>query len=195
MKRRSFLFPLWTACALSLVFTAAIWCAEEGATPAEESPVGTVFKWLHFLIVAGAMYWLVVKVLPPIIRRNADKITAAIIKATSAKNEAERRLKEAAVKLTSLEHEIAQFREQAQKDAAAELERLRSVSKAELEKVRIAAKAEIEAAERAARVELKAIAAKLAVDRAESLVAKEMTPALHSAMIENFVHTLEGRPN
>lgn len=195
MKRRSFLFPVWTACALSFVFTAATWCAEEGATPAEESPVGTVFKWLHFLIVAGATYWLIVKVLPPVIRRNADKITAAIIKATSAKNEAEKLLKEAAVKLTSLEHEIAKFREQAQKDAAAELERLRNVSKSELEKVRIAAKAEIEAAERAARVELKAIAAKLAVDRAESLVAKEMTPALHSTMIENFVRTLEGRPN
>jgi F-type H+-transporting ATPase subunit b len=195
MRRRSFLFPVWTSCALSLVFTAAAWCAEEGATPAEDSPVGTVFKWLHFLIVAGLTYWLVAKVLPPIIRRNADKITAAIVKATSAKNEAEKRLKEAAVKLTSLEHEIAQFRDQAQKDAAAELERLRNVSKTELEKVRIAAKAEIEAAERAARVELKVIAAKLAVDRAESLVAKEMTPALHGAMIEDFVHTLEGRPN
>jgi len=195
MKRRSFLFSVWTSCGLSLLFTTAAWCAEEGATPAEESPVGTVFKWLHFLIVAGVVYWLVVKVLPPVVRRNADKITVAIIKATTAKNEAEERLKEAAVKLTSLEHEIAQFREQAQKDAAAELERLRNMTKAELEKVRIAAKTEIEAAERAARVELKAIAAKLAVDRAELLVAKQMTSALHSAMIENFVLTLEGRPN
>jgi F-type H+-transporting ATPase subunit b len=195
MKRRSFLFSVWASCALSLVFAAAVRCAEEGATPAEESPVGTVFKWLHFLIVLGATYWLVAEVLPPVIRRNADKITAAIIKATSAKNEAEKQLKEAATKLASLEHEIAQFREQAQQDAAAELERLRNMTKAELEKVRIAAKAEMEAAERAARVELKAIAAKLAVDRAESLVAKQMTPALHSAMIDNFVQTLEGRPN
>jgi F-type H+-transporting ATPase subunit b len=195
MKRRSFLFPMLISCALSLVFAAAVWCTEEGATPAEESPVGTIFKWLHFLIVLGATYWLVAKVLPPVIRRNADKITAAIIKATSAKNEAEKQLKEAAIKLTSLEHEIAQFREQAQKDAAAELERLRNMTKAELEKVRTAAKAEIEAAERAARVELKAIAAKLAVDRAESLVAKQMTPALHSAMIDSFVETLQGRPN
>jgi len=195
MMRRSFLFSVYLSCATSLLFTAAAWCAEEGATPAEESPAGTVFKWLHFLIVAAATYWLVTKVLPPVVRRNADKITAAIIKATTAKNEAEKQLKEAAIKLTSLEHEIAQFREQAQKDAAAELERLRNMTKLELEKVRIAANAEIEAAERAARVELKALAAKLAVDRAESLVARQMTPALQETMVENFVHTLQGRPN
>jgi F0F1-type ATP synthase membrane subunit b/b' len=61
--------------------------------------------------------------------------------------------------------------------------------------VTVAARAEIAAAERAARVELKALAAQLAVDRAESLVAKQMTPAVQDAMIDNFVHTLQGRPN
>ena len=54
---------------------------------------------------------------------------------------------------------------------------------------------EIEAAERAARVELRALAAKLAVDRAEVLVAKELTPAVQSAMIQYFVQSLQGRPN
>ena len=65
----------------------------------------------------------------------------------------------------------------------------------DVEKIRLAAKAEVEAAERAARVELKALAARLAVDRAESLVTKQMTPALQEAMINRFVQSLEGRPN
>ena len=90
---------------------------------------------------------------------------------------------------------MAQVRAQAQRDAAAELERLRSVIQLDVEKVRAAAKAEIEAAERAARVELKELAARLAVDGAESLVAKQMTPAVEEAMISNFVRSLEGRPN
>jgi F0F1-type ATP synthase membrane subunit b/b' len=94
-----------------------------------------------------------------------------------------------------LEQEIQRFREQAQKDAAAELERLRAMTKTDIEKVGVAAKAEIEAAERAARVELKAIAAKLAVDRAESLLAQQMTPSVQEAMIDNFVQSLQGRPN
>ena len=58
-----------------------------------------------------------------------------------------------------------------------------------------AAKAEMEAAERAARMELKELAAKLAVDGAESLVAQQMTPALQQAMISSFVQSLERRPN
>jgi F0F1-type ATP synthase membrane subunit b/b' len=180
--------------ALVLLCTVAARAAEEGASPADQS-FGSVFKWIHFLIIAIATYWLFKKILPPYIRRNADKISAAITKATEAKAVAERQLKEAAAKLTTLEQEIQRFREQAQKDAAAELERLRAMTKTDIEKVGVAAKAEIEAAERAARVELKAIAAKLAVDRAESLLAQQMTPSVQEAMIDNFVQSLQGRPN
>jgi len=133
--------------------------------------------------------------LPPHFRRSADNISSAISKATAVRAEAEKKLKEAAAKLTMLEHEVARFREQAQKDAAADLERLRGITKIEIEKVSVAAKLEIEAAERAARVELKALAAKLAVDRAESLVKTQMTPAIQEAMINNFVQSLQGRPN
>jgi F0F1-type ATP synthase membrane subunit b/b' len=180
--------------AIFLCFTTVVRAAEEGANPTEQT-TSDIFKWIHFVIIAIAAFWLFKKVLPPYVRRNADNISAAITKAAAAKAEAERQLKEAATKLTSLEHEVAQFRDQAQKDAAAELERLRGMMKLDVEKVGIAAKAEIEAAERAARLELKALAAKLAVDRAESLVAKQMTPAVQEAMINNFVQTLQGRPN
>jgi F-type H+-transporting ATPase subunit b len=133
--------------------------------------------------------------MPKYIRSNADRISAAINKATAARAEAERQLKEAAAKLTQLEQEIVQFRNQAQRDAAAELERLRGMTKIEIEKVSAAAKVEIEAAERAARVELKALAAKLAMDRAESLVSTQMTPAVQETTINSFVQTLQGRPN
>jgi F-type H+-transporting ATPase subunit b len=194
MKRSWTTFLRWSTPALTLFCAIAAQAAQEGESPAEQS-VGYIFKWIHFLIIVIAVYWLFKKVLPPYIRRNADKISAAINKATAAKAEAERQLKEAAAKLTILEQEIQRFREQAQKDAAAELERLRAMSKSEIEKVSIAAKAEIEAAERAARVELKALAGKLSVDRAESLVAQQMTPSVQEAMINNFLQSLQGRPN
>jgi F0F1-type ATP synthase membrane subunit b/b' len=104
-------------------------------------------------------------------------------------------LKEAAVKLTRLEQEVNEFRAVAQKEAQAELERLRKLTQLDVEKIGHAAKAEIEAAERSARVALKALAAKLAVDGAESLVAKQMTPTVQDALIHNFVQSLQGRPN
>lgn len=194
MKRSLTTILRWTTPALILFCAVAARAAEQGASPAEQS-FGYIFKWIHFLIVAIAAYWLFKMVLPPYIRRNADKISAAITKATAARAEAERQLKEAAAKLATLEHEIRQFRERAQKDAAAELERLRAITKTDIEKASLAAKAEIGAAEHAARVELKALAAKLAVDRAESLVAQQMTPSVQEAMINNFVQSLQGRPN
>jgi F-type H+-transporting ATPase subunit b len=177
-----------------LTMTVVARAAEEGGGPDKPAAAGA-FQWIHFALLVIAGYWLFKKVLPPVFRRNADKISAAISKASAAKDEAERLLKEAEEKLASLEQEVAHFRAQAQGEAAAELERLRGMMKVDIEKAGLAGKAEIEAAERAARVELKALAAKLAVDRAESLAAKQMTPAIQEAMVNNFVHTLQGRPN
>jgi F-type H+-transporting ATPase subunit b len=181
-------------CALGLFSAAATFAAEEGGSPTKHSAEMT-FKWIHFAILAGLLYWIFGKLLPPVFRRNADNISSAITKATAAKVEAERKLQEAATKMGSLEREIAEFRVQAQRDAAAEVERLRAATVLDVEKIRAAAKAEIEAAERAARVELKELAARLAVDSAESLVAKQMTPAVQEATISSFVQSLQGRPN
>jgi F-type H+-transporting ATPase subunit b len=187
----------WLALAVPLVLL----CTAVTASAAEQGEGHTgqtlqiIFKWLHFLLVAGLVYWVFAKVLPPVFRRNADNISAAITKATRAKAEAERQLKDAERRLAGLEQEIERFRSEARALAAAEFDRLRAMARNDVEKIRLAAKAEIEAAERAARVELKALAAKMAVDRAESLVTKQMTPTLQEAMINRFVESLEGRPN
>ena len=194
MKRARSVYYGLVVCALGLLSAALAFGAEEGGSPAEKS-TGMVFKWIHFAIVAGLVYWVFGKLLPPVFRRNADNISSAITKATAAKVEAERKLQEAVTKMGNLEREITEFRVQAQRDAAAEVERLRAATGLDVEKIRAVAKAEIEAAERAARVELKELAAKLAVDGAESLVAKQMTPAVQEAMIGSFVQSLQGRPN
>ena len=193
MKPLRYLYNSLFVCALGL-FSAAAIAAEEGGSAAEHSSE-MIFKWIHFAILAGLLYWVFGKLLPPMFRRNADNISSAITKATAAKMEAERKLQEAVTKMGNLEREIAEFRVQAQRDAAAEVERLRAATVLDVEKIRAAAKAEIEAAERAARVELKELAAKLAVDGAESLVTKQMTPAVQEAMISSFVQSLQGRPN
>jgi len=194
MKPLRYMYNGLFVCALGLFSAAAAIAAEEGGSSAEHSSE-MIFKWIHFAILAGLLYWVFGKLLPPMFRRNADNISSAITKATAAKVEAERKLQEAATKMGNLEREIAEFRAQAQRDAAAEVERLRGATVLDVEKIRAAAKAEIEAAERAARVELKELAARLAVDGAESLVAKQMTPAVQEAMISSFVQSLQGRPN
>lgn len=190
--RKTMLSSLFV-CGASLFFAAATFAAEEGGS--NGGAATEIFKWINFAIVAGVLIWVFAKVLPPKFRSNAESISSAITKAQAAKAEADRLLKDAEQRLARLEDEVRNIRAEAQKDAAAEAERIRALAKSDVEKVAIAAKAEIEAAERAARLELKAIAAKLAVDRAESLVSKQLTPQTQDALIAGFVKSLQGSPN
>jgi F-type H+-transporting ATPase subunit b len=168
--------------------------AEEGGNAATERAT-EIFKWINFAIVAGALVWLFGKYLPPKFRAHAETIGSAITNATSAKAAADAQLRDAETRLTNLQKEVAELRALAEKEAAAEVERLRAATQSDAQKIAAAAKAEIEAAERAARLELKALAANLAVDGAESLLAKQLTPKAQESLISNFVKSLEGRPN
>jgi F0F1-type ATP synthase membrane subunit b/b' len=168
--------------------------AEEGGNAATER-ANEIFKWINFAIVAAVLLWLFAKKLPPWFRGNADRISSAITKATAAKEEAERQVREAETKLADLKQEIAVLRATAQREAAEEGERIRALTQSDAKKVGVAAQAEIEAAERAARLELKALAAALAVDGAESFLTKQLTPSAQETLVDTFVKSLEGRPN
>jgi F-type H+-transporting ATPase subunit b len=174
-------------------FAVAARAADEGGASA--AVFTERFKWINFAIVLAALIWLFGKVLPPKFRANAENISSTITKAQAAKAEADRKLREAEQRLARLEEEVRGLREQAQKDAAAEAERIRALAKSDAEKVAISAKAEIETAERAARIELKTLAAKLAVDGAEALLATQLTPQTQDALIAGFVKSLQGSPN
>jgi len=180
--------------ALFLLIAIATRAAEEAGNAAEE-PVGVTFKWIHFVIIAIILLWLFGKALPPVFRSNAETISSAISSATATKTEADRKLNEAVGKLAHLEKEVAEFRVVAARDAAAEAERLRKAAVTDAEKVAAAGREEIQAAERAALNELRVIGANSAVDRAEALVAQQMTPATQESLFNSFIKTLQGRLN
>lgn len=181
---------------LLLFFCVALsaYAAEEGGNAATER-ANEIFKWINFAIVAAVLVWLFAKKLPPWFRGNADKISSAITRATAAREEAERQVREAEAKLANLKQEIAALQATAKLEAEQEGERLRALAQSDAKKVGVAAQAEIEAAERAARLELKALAASLAVDGAETLLAKQLTPSAQESLVDSFVKSLEGRPN
>jgi F-type H+-transporting ATPase subunit b len=186
--------PLAAVLCVVLFAAASAHAAEEGANPAAERAT-EIFKWINFAIVAGLVLWVFGKLLPPVFKGNAEVISSAITKATAAKNEADRQLREAETKLANLEKEVVELRAIADRESIAEVERIRKATQIEAQKVSVAAKLEIEAAERAARLELKALAAKLAVDGAESLLAKQLTPQAQESLVSAFVKSLDGRPN
>lgn len=193
---RSGRLRVWTSLLALLLFTAAqAYAAEESGGKATDHAM-EIFRWINFAILAGVLIWVFAKLLPPVFHRNAERISSAITKATAEKDDADRRVREAEGKLAHLEQEVAALRAAAERESAAEGDRIRALAQTEAKKVAIAAKAEIEATERAARMELKALAAKLAVDGAESLLAKQLTSgAAQDSLMDAFVKSLEGRPN
>jgi F-type H+-transporting ATPase subunit b len=168
--------------------------AEEGGSAATQHAT-ELFKWINFIIVAGLIGWVFLKLTPPFFRKNAEAIHSAVTSAAAAKAEGDRQLVEAERKLAHLAEEAAQLRDISEREITAESERIRTITLSDLEKVRLAAKAEIEAAERAARIELKVFAADLAVRGAETLLAEQLTPRTQESLVASFVKSLEERPN
>lgn len=194
MRAKRYLLASGGAVFAALFLTLTVHAAEEGGAAGAETAT-EIFKWINFAIVAGALLWVCLKKAPGFFRGRAEAISSAITKAGSAKAAAEAQLREAEAKLANLDKEVAELRASAEREAAAEVERIRLATRSDLEKIAAAAKAEIEAAERAARLELKALAARLAVEGAEALLVKQLNPQTQAGLISNFVKSLGGVPN
>ena len=142
MRRRGLWKVFGVAFLILLFLTINARAAEEGGNSTTER-ANEIFKWINFAIVAGLIAWVFLKLTPPFFRKNAENINSAITKATLAKAEADRQLREAEEKLARLEQEVAQLRSTAEREAAAEAERLRTITQSDMQKVGLAGKTEI----------------------------------------------------
>jgi F-type H+-transporting ATPase subunit b len=194
MRRVRQAFPFASVVIATLLFALTAHAAEEGGAAGAEK-AQEIFKWINFAMVAGVLLWVCLKKAPGFFRGRAEAIGSAITKAGNAKAAADAQLREAETKLANLHKEVAELRAFAERESAAEVERIRAATRSDEQRIAAAAKAEIEAAERAARLELKALAAGLAVDGAEALLVKQLTAKAQEELISNFVKSLEGRPN
>ncbi|MBI1750505.1 MAG: ATP synthase F0 subunit B [Acidobacteria bacterium] len=179
------------AIGLLVCLTAApVFATEGGGEDPIFSTAGWVYRFINFGVIVAGLLWLLLKKAPAAFHGRAERIASSISEAAQAKQEAERRLREAEGKLERLDQEVRVMQESAQRDAAAEAERIRTTAKEEAAKIARAAEMEILAAERAARMELKALAARLSVERAEAVLRGEMTPATEAALFRAFVSDL-----
>lgn len=193
MKRLQVIFA---RVALVLFVAAVPLLAQENATPPEaNSTVGWLFRWMNFAIVFGAIAYYAVKKGGPYFRRNADSIAGKIAEGARAREAAEQRKRDIQAKLARLDQEVEQMRAAAKRDSEAEIQRLRAMARDDAQRIDRAAQAEIAAAERASRLELKSLAARLTVERAESLLKTELDPANDAALVRAFVGDLAGRAN
>lgn len=160
-----------------------------------QTATGWVFRILNFLVVFGGLAYVLRRFGLPFFTRRSERIAHAIAEASRMRQAAEAELRAIEEKLNGLEAEIAELRSQAQREAAREAERIRELARKEAEKIHRAAQAEIAAAERAAELELKAFAARIAVERAEAILRKQMNPAAQAKLFHSFVSELTRSTN
>lgn len=150
----------------------------------------TAFTVINFLILAIAVGYALVKMLPKAFRARNSAIQKQLVDARTATEEASARLNSVEARLSKLDDQIAEMRSQAEADAAKEEQRIRASVEEEANKILAAAESEIQSATASARREIQQFAAELAIEHAaRKLVVTAETDRL---LVENFARHLTG---
>lgn len=150
----------------------------------------TAFTLINFLILAIAVGYALLKLLPKTFAARNTRIQKQLVDARTATEEASARLNSVEARLSKLDDQIAGMRQQAEADAKKEEQRIRANVEEEKSKIVAAAEAEIQAATAAARRDIQQFAAGLAIEQAaRKLVVTAETDRL---LVENFARQLTG---
>jgi len=142
----------------------------------------------NFLIVAAVIVWISRKNLPAALRNRTAMIQKAIEEARQASAEANRRLGEIESRLSKLDVEIGEMRAAAEKEAAAEEERIKAAAEEDARKIVESVGQEVATAVRTARRELTAYAADLAVALAKKSI--HIDSATDQTLVQHFARQL-----
>jgi F0F1-type ATP synthase membrane subunit b/b' len=144
----------------------------------------------NFVVIAALLIWAGRKMLPGFFRDRTAAIQKALQEAQKASAEARARLADIESRLAKLDGEINLMRESAEKEAAAEEQRIKDAAAEDARKIVAAAEQEIAAAAKAARRLLTAHAADLAVSLAQKQI--RVDPAADQALVRSFAGKLSG---
>jgi F-type H+-transporting ATPase subunit b len=150
-----------------------------------------VWKWANFLLLAGALGYMIGKNAPAFFAARSEQIGKDMADARKEREAAEERAAEVDRRLANLEAEIASLRAHAQEEAEAETQRLAQHTAAEIARIQARAEQEIVSAGKVARLELKRHAAELAIGLADQKIRARLTPETQDALVRGFVHDLK----
>lgn len=193
-NRAKSIFRKASVAAIMIAMIALPAMAQEAGGDVTTSTSGWVFRWINFAIVLGVIVWGFSKA-GPYFRRNAEQISQRIAEGKRAREAAESQRRLVQEKMSRLDAEVAQLREDAKRANENEAQRIRASAKVDAQNIERAGQAEIAAAEHAARLELKAFAGRVAVQRAEVLLRDQMTATTEASVFRAFVESLEGSRN
>jgi F-type H+-transporting ATPase subunit b len=145
---------------------------------------------LNFVVIGAGIFWLLKKNLPGIFRDRTASIQKAMGEARKTSEDANRRLAEVEARLSKLDVEIGGLRAAAEREAAAEEQRIKAAAEEDGRKIVESAEQEIAAAAKSARRELTAYAADLAVSLAKKQI--HVDAATDQVLLHNFANQLSG---
>ncbi len=150
----------------------------------------TVFEVTNFAVLALLIGLFLARSLPKTFRNRTSAIQKHLGDARMATEEASARMNSVEDRLSKLDEQIAAMREQAEKDAVAEEQRLKAAVEEEKQKIMAASEQEIATATTQARRQIQQFAADLAIDQAaKKLVVTAETDRL---LVQSFARRLTG---
>lgn len=153
-----------------------------------------VFNWLNFAILAVAVIFVAMRMIPKAFRTRTEGIQKHIVDARTATEAANSRLSAVEARLAKLDDEIAAIRAESDRESAEEEARTKQQIADETERILKSAEQEIAAASAQAQRNLRAYAADIAVDRAASRL--QISEDDDRMLIQNFAAKLgEGSTN
>jgi F-type H+-transporting ATPase subunit b len=184
---------------VTLLFGAIVCLALPGLVCAAEGERGKSELWLgigklaNLILVIAILVYVARKPLAHFFAVRTQSIQDQLAEAQKARQEAEAKLAEIEASMSSLDRELKEIREAAEKEAHEEYQRLVAAADRDAEKIMDRARREIEGMTRAAQLELKAQAAELSIQLAKERIQTEMTDEDRSRLFERFVAKVGGR--
>ena len=174
---------------LMIILTCAITYASEAG--GEESNTKTLidFGWrmLNFAILVWFLYWVAAKKIKEFFFERRQNIKTNIEEKMAEKEVTEEKYKEYSAKLDKATEEINNIFEMIKAQGLVEKEKIIKDAKIAAEKMKEDAQARMEQELKAARNQLRTEAAQLAVEMAEGLLKKNITPEHHDFMVRDYL--------
>ena len=171
--------------AISLLFAG-------GETHWYNIPGWEAWKFLNLFLFVGVLLYFLRRPLSESLVARREAIRRDLMRAQEERNAAQSKLEEVEARLARLNAEVEGIRAQAQREAAAERERIERATEDEMRKLREQAQREIESAGKSARHELRRQAAEESVRLAEEMIRRDMRPEDDARLIGDYVEELGG---
>lgn len=150
----------------------------------------SVFKWINFLLLFGALVYFLRKPVQEFFAQREAAIRRSLEEARAAKERAEHDLGVVLVKLEQLEQEVAALKSEAATQMEADRRQILTAAQAEAERMVTSAHQEVAQLVKNARKELREYSAELVVQMAEEKIKSGIRPENHGPLFEKFVASL-----